>query len=91
VVPRRPARFDVPVAAATLAVVLIYRRALGDRRWALALGPALGVAISIKHNALFIPVLLALHYGLCLLLARAAPPLASGSRSRSWRWPCSPR
>jgi hypothetical protein len=65
--------FDVPVAAATLAVVLIYRRALGDRRWALALGPALGVAISIKHNALFIPVLLALHYGLCLLLARRRP------------------
>jgi len=65
--------FDVPVAAATLAVVLIYRRALSDRRWALALGPALGVAISIKHNALFIPVLLALHYGLCLLLARRRP------------------
>jgi len=65
--------FDVPVAAATLAVVLIYRRALVDARWALALGPALGVAISIKHNALFIPVLLALHYGLCLLLARRRP------------------
>jgi len=65
--------FDVPVAAATLAVVLIYRRALTDRRWALALGPALGVATSIKHNALFIPVLLALHYGLCLLLARRRP------------------
>jgi len=65
--------FDVPVAAATLAVVLIYRRALTDRRWALALGPALGVAISIKHNALFIPVLLAVHYGACLLLARRRP------------------
>jgi hypothetical protein len=65
--------FDVPVAAATLAVVLIYRRALTDHRWALALGPALGVAISIKHNALFIPVLLALHYGACLLLARRRP------------------
>ena len=50
--------FDVPVAAATLAVVLIYRRALHSARWALALGPALGVAISIKHNALFIPLLL---------------------------------
>lgn len=65
--------FDVPVAVATLAVVLIYRRALHSPRWALALGPALGVAISIKHNALFIPVLLALHYGLCLLLARRRP------------------
>ncbi len=65
--------FDVPVAAATLAVVLIYRRALHSARWALALGPALGVAVSIKLNALFIPVLLALHYGLCLLLARRRP------------------
>ena len=65
--------FDVPVAAATLAVVLIYRRALVEPRWGLTLGPALGVAIAIKHNALFIPVLLALHYGLCLLLARRRP------------------
>jgi len=65
--------FDVPVAVATLAVVLIYRRALHSPRWGLALGPALGVAISIKHNALFIPVLLAVHYGLCLLLARRRP------------------
>ncbi|HEY0137856.1 MAG TPA: hypothetical protein VGB85_27410 [Nannocystis sp.] len=65
--------FDVPVAVATLAVVLIYRRALHSPRWGLALGPALGVAISIKHNALFIPVLLALHYGICLLLALRRP------------------
>ena len=65
--------FDVPVAAATLAVVLIYRRALHDPRWGLALGPALGVAISIKHNALFIPALLGLHYLLCLALARRRP------------------
>lgn len=67
--------FDVPVAAATLAVVLIYRRALHSPRWALALGPALGVAISIKHNALFIPVLLAVHYVACLALARRRPTI----------------
>ncbi|MBK7830236.1 hypothetical protein [Nannocystis sp.] len=54
-------------------MVLIYRRALHSARWALALGPALGVAVSIKLNALFIPVLLALHYVLCLLLARRRP------------------
>ena len=65
--------FDIPVAFATLAVVLIYRRALHSPRWGLALGPALGLAISIKHNALFIPILLALHYGLCLALARRRP------------------
>jgi hypothetical protein len=68
--------FDVPVAAATLAVVLIYRRALHSPRWALALGPALGVAISIKHNALFIPILLGLHYLAALALARRRPTLA---------------
>ena len=65
--------FDVPVAAVTLAVVLIYRRALTSPRWALALGPALGVAISIKHNALFIPVLLGVHYLASLALARRRP------------------
>ncbi|MBL9103878.1 MAG: hypothetical protein JNL82_23240 [Myxococcales bacterium] len=65
--------FDVPVAVATLAVVLIYRRAVRSWRWALALGPALGVAISIKHNALFIPVLLGIHHLACLALAGRRP------------------
>lgn len=65
--------FDVPVAAATLAVVLIYRRAVHSWRWALALGPALGLAISIKHNALFIPILLAIHHLSSLALARRRP------------------
>jgi hypothetical protein len=62
--------FDVPVAVAMLAVVLAYRRALVDRRWALALGPIVGLAIAFKHNALFLGPLLALHYWGCLLLAR---------------------
>jgi hypothetical protein len=61
--------FDVPVAVATLAVALAYRAALVDRRWALALGPILGVAIAIKHNALFLPLLFGLHYAVCLLRA----------------------
>lgn len=67
--------FDVPVAVLTLAVVLCYRRALTSWRWSLLLGPLLGVAISVKHNALFIPVLLAVHYLACLLLARRRPRL----------------
>ncbi|MCY1067229.1 hypothetical protein OV090_20930 [Nannocystis sp. RBIL2] len=65
--------FDVPVAVLTLAVVLCYRRALASWRWSLLLGPLLGVAISIKHNALFIPVLLGLHYLACLALAGRRP------------------
>lgn len=65
--------FDVPVAVLTLAVVLCYRRALVSWRWSLLLGPLLGVAISVKHNALFIPVLLGIHYLASLALARRRP------------------
>ncbi len=65
--------FDVPVAALILAVVLCYRRALASWRWSLALGPLLGVAVSVKHNALFVPVLLAVHYAACLALAGRRP------------------
>lgn len=62
--------FDVPIAVATLAVVLAYRRALDDPRWGIGLGVVLGVAIAIKHNALFIGPLLWLHYLACLGHAR---------------------
>ena len=68
--------FDVPVAVLTLAVVLCYRRALSSPRAALALGPLLGAAIAVKHNALFIPVLLGAHYLACLALDRRRPTLA---------------
>lgn len=67
--------FDVPVAVLTLAVVLCYRRALSSPRWSLLLGPLLGVAISIKHNALFVPLLLGVHYLASLALARRRPTL----------------
>lgn len=68
--------FDVPVAVLTLAVVLCYRRALSSPRAALALGPLLGAAIAVKHNALFIPVLLGVHYLASLALDRRRPILA---------------
>ncbi len=61
--------FDVPVAVMTLAVALAYLRGLEDWRWGLALGPLLGVAIAVKHNALFLPVVLGLHYLGALALA----------------------
>ena len=64
------ATFDVPVAVAALVVVLIYRRALANPRWGWALGPALGVAISIKHNAVFFVALLAVHYATTLAWAK---------------------
>lgn len=65
--------FDIPIAVASLAVVLAYRRALVDWRWGLALGPILGMAIVIKHNALFIPFVLVAHYLICRLAAGRAP------------------
>ncbi len=56
--------FDVPVAVAILAVVLAYRRAQTSPRWGIAAGLLLGIAIAVKHNALFVGPLLALvHVG----------------------------
>jgi hypothetical protein len=62
--------FDVPIAVATLVVVLAYRRSFASRRWGLALGPLLGIAIATKHNALFLGPLLAMHYWGCLAWAK---------------------
>ncbi len=58
--------FDVPIAVMTLALALAWLRALSDRRWALAIGPLLGVAIAVKHNALFLGPLFAIHLWICL-------------------------
>ncbi|MFV8752114.1 phospholipid carrier-dependent glycosyltransferase [Nannocystaceae bacterium ST9] len=59
--------FDVPIAVLTLIVALVWLRALRDWRFGLLLGPVLGIAIAVKHNALFLGPLLSLH--LWLLLA----------------------
>jgi 4-amino-4-deoxy-L-arabinose transferase-like glycosyltransferase len=60
--------FDVPIAVMTLALALAWLRALGDWRWGLLLGPLLGVAIAVKHNALFLGPLFALHLWVCLAM-----------------------
>jgi hypothetical protein len=52
----------------TLVLALVWLRALSDWRWGLAIGPLLGVAIAVKHNALFLGPLLALHLWVCLAL-----------------------
>lgn len=62
--------FDVPVAVAVLWIVLAYRKALTSRAWGIALGPLLGIAIAVKHNALFVPILLTAHYWATLAWAR---------------------
>lgn len=60
--------FDVPIAVLTLCVALAWLEALRDWRWGLAIGPLLGVAIAVKHNALFLGPLLTLHLWLLLAL-----------------------
>ena len=60
--------FDVPIAVVTLIMALVWLRALSDWRWGLAIGPLLGVAIAVKHNALFLGPLLAMHLWVCLAL-----------------------
>ena len=60
--------FDVAIAVMTLVMALAWLRALADWRWGLLLGPLLGVAIAVKHNALFLGPLLALHLWVCLAL-----------------------
>jgi hypothetical protein len=58
--------FDVPIAVLTLALALVWLRSLSDWRWGLVIGPLLGVAIAVKHNALFLGPLFALHLWICL-------------------------
>jgi hypothetical protein len=60
--------FDLPIAVLTLVVALVWLRALSDWRWGLALGPLLGVAIAVKHNALFLGPLLTMHLWAMLAL-----------------------
>jgi 4-amino-4-deoxy-L-arabinose transferase-like glycosyltransferase len=60
--------FDLPIAVMTLVLALAWLRALGDWRWGLLLGPLLGIAIAVKHNALFLGPLFALHLWVCLAL-----------------------
>jgi 4-amino-4-deoxy-L-arabinose transferase-like glycosyltransferase len=70
--------FDVPIAVMTLVVALAYRAGLRSRAWGLAVGPIFGVAIAVKHNALFLGPLFAVHYAACLLWAwrRHGRPIA---------------
>ncbi|MFO7562786.1 MAG: phospholipid carrier-dependent glycosyltransferase [Enhygromyxa sp.] len=58
--------FDVPIAVMTLALALAWLRALSDWRWGLLIGPLLGLAIGVKHNALFLGPLFAMHLWICL-------------------------
>ncbi|MEW5738580.1 MAG: glycosyltransferase family 39 protein [Myxococcota bacterium] len=51
--------FDVPVATMWTLVVYAFFRAQTEKRWWLYTGLAFGLAIATKHNAFFLPVVLA--------------------------------
>lgn len=51
--------FDMPIAAAWLLVVYCFWRAQSARRWWLYTGLAFGAAVATKHNALFLPFVVA--------------------------------
>ncbi|MFT7579681.1 MAG: hypothetical protein ACI9MR_001347 [Myxococcota bacterium] len=54
--------FDMPIVAATLAVLYAFWRARTDRRWALAAAVLWGVALLTKLNAFFLPVPLVMYW-----------------------------
>jgi Dolichyl-phosphate-mannose-protein mannosyltransferase len=56
------ATFDAPIAALWVLVVYAYWRALADRRWGWRAGVLFGLALATKHNAFFIPFILAVHF-----------------------------
>jgi len=54
--------FDMPVTVAWLATVMAYRKGQNSFAWGVATGAVWGVAIAVKHNAFFLPVLFVLHW-----------------------------
>ncbi|MFB6351572.1 MAG: ArnT family glycosyltransferase, partial [Bradymonadaceae bacterium] len=54
--------FDVPITCFWLWVVYAYWRSLDHRGWAVACGLLFGLALSVKLNAFFLPVVLTGHW-----------------------------
>jgi 4-amino-4-deoxy-L-arabinose transferase-like glycosyltransferase len=70
--------FDVPITTMWLLTVYCFFRAVNEKRWWLYTGLAFGAAIATKHNALFLPVVLApFALGLGWIASRGKP----GARS----------
>lgn len=54
--------FDAPVVACWMATAYGYFRSYDSHRWAMFTGIAWGLALSVKLNAFFLPVVLGLHW-----------------------------
>ncbi|MEE9383597.1 MAG: hypothetical protein V3V08_09310 [Nannocystaceae bacterium] len=62
--------FDVPSAVTIFAVVMLYRRTIIRPKWSWLIGPLYGIALVVKHNAIFVAPLLVTHYYACMSLSR---------------------
>jgi hypothetical protein len=69
------ATFDAPIAALWVAVVYAYWRALDERAWGWRCGVLFGLALATKHNAFFLPFVLAPHWGFVAWRRRKLPSL----------------
>ncbi|HEX9104965.1 MAG TPA: glycosyltransferase family 39 protein, partial [Polyangia bacterium] len=69
------AAFDAPIAAMWVAVVYAYWRALDDKRWGWRTGLLFGLALATKHNAFFLPAMLAPHWLFVAWQRKQRPPL----------------
>ena len=69
------AAFDAPIAAMWVAVVYAYWRALDERKWGWRTGVLFGLALATKHNAFFLPAVLAPHWLFVAWQRRRLPPL----------------
>jgi 4-amino-4-deoxy-L-arabinose transferase-like glycosyltransferase len=74
--------FDMPIAAMWLLVVYAFWRALEDRNWGVLCGIFFGLALCTKHNALFLPFVLA---PFALWRAWAASEGNPAARTGVWR------
>jgi 4-amino-4-deoxy-L-arabinose transferase-like glycosyltransferase len=73
--------FDMPIAAMWLLVVYAFWRALEDKRWGVLCGVFFGLALATKHNALFLPFVLA-----PFALWRAWATSEGQPAARTWLW-----
>jgi hypothetical protein len=69
------AAFDAPIAALWVAVVYAYWRGLDEQRWGWRCGFLFGLALATKHNAFFLPIVLAPHFAFVAWQRRRLPSL----------------
>ncbi len=54
--------FDMPVTLMWLATIMAFRKAAGSWKWSILTGLIWGLALAVKLNAFFLPVVLGIHW-----------------------------